>query len=247
MKLQSVHTFPPNSPIKELNLSRGALSLAFADLGDRLTSSRSAGASKRRATAEGFNVFDFIAPSENVLSDILAFLLDPQESHGQGMLFLEKLVSRTCSKEAPILNRPVVARESLTYAIPNHRRRIDIQVTLPDFVLAIETKKFTDEGKNQVADYCDHLSKISGNQFCLVFLTLTGDAAVSISAKAAAKLKQEKRLICWSWERDIPAWLEVCQLKCEAPKVRHFLEDFRTYIDKYLATQQPEEADDEQE
>ncbi len=39
--------------------------------------------------ATGFNVFDFIDPDENKLSDILAWLLDPKGSHGQNDLFLQ--------------------------------------------------------------------------------------------------------------------------------------------------------------
>lgn len=38
--------------------------------------------------AGDFNVFDFISPDENRLSDILAFLLNPGAAHGQGNIFL---------------------------------------------------------------------------------------------------------------------------------------------------------------
>ncbi len=41
-----------------------------------------------RKQATGFNVFDFIDPDENKLSDVLAWLLDPKGSHGQGDVFL---------------------------------------------------------------------------------------------------------------------------------------------------------------
>ena len=47
---------------------------------------------KRLAT--GFNVFDLIEPDENKLSDILADLLDPKGSHGQGDLFLRLLLQQ---------------------------------------------------------------------------------------------------------------------------------------------------------
>ena len=38
--------------------------------------------------APRFNLFDFIGPNENKLSEIIAFFLDPKETHGQGYLFL---------------------------------------------------------------------------------------------------------------------------------------------------------------
>ena len=44
---------------------------------------------KQQATK--FNVFELIEPDENKLSDILADLLDPKGSHGQGDLFLRLL------------------------------------------------------------------------------------------------------------------------------------------------------------
>jgi hypothetical protein len=44
-----------------------------------------------RKQATGFNVFDFIDPDENKLSDVLAWLLDPKGSHGQGDVFLPQL------------------------------------------------------------------------------------------------------------------------------------------------------------
>ena len=37
-------------------------------------------------TASDFNVFSFIRPDENRLSDMFAFLLDPGEAHGQRRL-----------------------------------------------------------------------------------------------------------------------------------------------------------------
>lgn len=230
----------------ELTFSSEALALAFQDLGGRLNAARAANFAERREFAADFNVFDFIAPSENVLSDILAFLLDPRSSHGQGALFLEKLMSRLCSARIPNSSNPVVARESLTYAISNHRRRIDIQVTFPDFVFAIETKKFTGEGWNQIADYCEHLEMVSGNRFCLVFLTRTGEEAGSIDPKKARTLIGNGKLALCSWEADIPAWLRECAAVCEAPKIKHFLEDFVDYIQN-LAINCPEETDNEQE
>src|SRR3954447_12663738 len=43
--------------------------------------------------AEDFNVFDFLRPDENCLSDIVAWLLDPRGSHGQGGAFLEHFLT----------------------------------------------------------------------------------------------------------------------------------------------------------
>ncbi len=215
------------------------LSAAVATLHRSLRISREAHAAERRAAATEFSVFDFIKPNENALSDILAFLLDPTSTHGQGPLFLEKLLNRVGLDSGSSGCSATVARESLTYAIANCRRRIDIVVTLPDLVLGIETKTYTGEGWDQIGDYCKHLSKISGDRFCLLFLTRTGERAASIDPELAAKLTAAGQLLPLSWGNDLSSWLDECRADCEAPKIRHFLEDFKTYIAAYLATAQP--------
>jgi hypothetical protein len=200
-----------------------------------------------RLQAPDFNVFDFIAPSENILSDIVASLLNPDGSHGQGSLFLEILLARVRPEMPLPFGRVRVAREALTYSIPRNRRRIDIFVSLPEFVLAIETKKFTGEGQEQISDYADHLCNISGDRFCLIFLTRTGDEAASIDPIRSRDLQNMGQLQFWSWEQNIPNWLDDCHRACQAPKIQHFLEDFKSYIATYLAMNPPEETYAEEE
>jgi hypothetical protein len=59
-----------NETEKPQRFSSKELSKAFSELSNRLAASRTAGALERQNSASGFSVFDFIAPSENVLSDI---------------------------------------------------------------------------------------------------------------------------------------------------------------------------------
>jgi len=118
-------------------LTESAVRKVFQELGNAFDSHRKKIQKLRIETADGFSVFDFIDPSENVLSDILAFLLNPDASHGQGPLFLQELLLRACPGKTPEIEYATVARESRTYAIEKHRRRIDILVTMPEFVFAI--------------------------------------------------------------------------------------------------------------
>jgi hypothetical protein len=230
---------------RQTEISSKHLTSFFSEFQDLLEHWRNSQEEEIRLRAPDFNVFDFIEPSENVLSDILSFLISPQASHGQSSLFLEVLIEQ-CRISIPSGVAGVsVARESITYAIPKARRRIDVVLTFPDFVLAIETKKFTGEGKNQIADYCEHLRRTSGGKFCLIFLTRTGEEAVSVDRAAAQELQEAGHLLLWSWEQDIPNWLAACRRECQAPKIRHFLEDFQSYIATYLATNLTEETNDE--
>lgn len=232
-------------PNKHTDLRRSDLISAFERLGTRLAEHRQQCAVYRRSNAPGFNVFDFIDPSENVLSDILKFFLDPKESHGQGANFLHLLLARVRPDVQPDCAQAGVVREASTYSIKLHRRRIDILATMPDFMLAIENKKFSGEGREQIQDYCQHLRNIAGQSFCLIFLTRTGAEASSITPALASGIKKARQLLSWSWERDVPAWLAECKAKCKAVKVRHFLEDFTAYIRVYLATTEDLSEDNE--
>jgi hypothetical protein len=227
------------------DVSRTALSGAFAALEPRLAEHRAERAALRRRTAPDFNVFDFIEPTENVLSDIMGFFLDPAASHGQGTLFLRTLIGLVRPDLEIDCQRPTLAREAQTYSIPQKQRRIDLLITLDAFILAIENKKFSGEGRNQIHDYIQHLQNIAGGRHCcLIFLNQTGTQATSIDREYAAKLSERRQLMSWSWERDIPSWLRECEHQCEAGKIRHFIEDFENYIAGYLAAQKQITNDD---
>ena len=53
------------------SLSRSRLAAAFSELHARLAKHRRERATELRKTAEHFNVFDYISPNENLLSDVL--------------------------------------------------------------------------------------------------------------------------------------------------------------------------------
>ena len=213
----------------------------FDDLGDRLSQWRIAQSAARRKTAASFSVFDFISPSESVLSNVLRFFLDPSGSHGQEELFLVAFLKRVFGWTEIQVGRVDVTREAPTYLIKSKLRRIDVLITGKAFVLGIENKKFAQESANQVQHYCDHLERFAGNApWCLVFLTPSGAGAASICSKRSWARQQKRQLCTWSWERDIPAWLRDCRDRCEAEKLRHFIDDFIGYIRDYLSTNPPE-------
>src|SRR5438067_1440936 len=116
-----------------------------------LDAAESADRELRLKVGSAFNVFDWIRPKENDLSDILRDLLDPQGSHGQGRIFLHlalselfKLPSDTKPAE---FTRPTVIREAPTY----DGRRIDlIDAGSRLLSLAIENKPWAEEGKDQL-------------------------------------------------------------------------------------------------
>ena len=219
------------------------ITAAFSRLHALISSHRFRQAKTAREEAIDFNVFDFIKPTENTLSDILRFLLDPAGSHGQSDIFLRDILKTVRPGENISTEDATVVREAPTYTLQQSRRRIDIVATMPKFCLAIETKKFSGEGVRQIHDYCDHLRNISNGRFSLIFLNRTGSEAQSIAPDLAIEVQKQKQLLIWSWEKSIPRWLDQCRASVIPSKIKHFLDDFQQYISHYLATDQ--EAEDE--
>jgi hypothetical protein len=209
------------------SFDRGDLVTAFARLQALVAKNRAREAHRARTKAIGFNVFDFIRPSENTLSDILRFLLDPSESHGQSDLFIRTILAAVRPGDSIFCQDATVVREALTYTVLRYRRRIDIVATLPNFCLGIETKKFSGEGVQQINDYCEHLRNISNGKYCLIFLNRTGSEAESIAPALAKELQKKRQLVIWSWEKSIPHWLQQCHAAFVPAKIKHFLDDFR--------------------
>lgn len=227
--------------------SRRALTKAFADLGHRLARHRHERAGINRRDAPQFNQFDFIKPKETMLSGILRFLLNPSGTHGQGGLFLKLLLARLRPEGVFDAGRASLVPEAPTYTLgePPHRR-IDLVVTMPGFVLAFENKKYTGEGHRQIEDYCKHLSNVAHQDFCLIFLTRTGEDAQMSEPGLSAKYRQDGQLVLWTWQSDIQQWLTDCRIRCGSGKVRHFLHDFADYIQKFLTVATPLPEQDEQ-
>src|SRR5438046_8522976 len=72
-----------------------------------------------RLLATRHNVFDYIQPDENRLSDILLDLLDPNGPHGQTDIFLQQFIAKLPGQTFPA--RPCsVFRENVTSRIESH-------------------------------------------------------------------------------------------------------------------------------
>ncbi len=130
-----------------------------------------------RKWATGFNVFHFIKPDENKLSDVLAWLLDPRGSHGQGGLFLGLMFKRVnLGTGAKLTVDAKVQREAPTFGIEKYRRRMDVLVAAGAW-LAIENKVDSPEQPEQVNDYLEDLHRCTASRNLpntLIYLTPNG-------------------------------------------------------------------------
>jgi hypothetical protein len=122
-----------------------------------------------RATAPDFSVFNLFNWGEMVLSKIMASLLSPTGSHGQGTLFLELFINRVNtllnSKDfMPLdlisLENATALTEVTTPHIERAQRRMDILLANPPFwALAIENKPWAEEQDDQLKDYQEELNR----------------------------------------------------------------------------------------
>lgn len=103
---------------------------------------------------------------ENVISNILAFFLRPDEAHGLGFLFIHALLS-TNDSELEDLSNVVVERETIT----DRGNRIDIVIDSDSQIIAIENKIFGCPN-NPFSDYKDYIQNRGKNTCRTYYLSL---------------------------------------------------------------------------
>lgn len=214
----------------------------FSDLRARRTAFQRTYADFAPHLAPCFNVFNFLRPSETQLSELLASLLSPSHSHAQGDLFLRLFLAhiRAEHRLEPNRNKPVkVECETPTDKIANRARRIDVEINLGTFGVAIENKPWAGDQSRQLFDYGEHMqAKYGANQWCLVYLTMDGTEPTSASLPTATRASwlEGGQYVELSYG-SIVQWLTECEAQCRADHVRHFLRDFIAYCNsQFLGT-----------
>ncbi len=144
-------------------------------------------------------------------ANMLAWLLDPAESHGFGDSFLRSFLSRAL-RDHPVLEQfelsasgaATVSREVTVRALQKRNinssletlesdriprgRRLDILIEGEGWLVAIEVKIFSGEVKNQLADYCMAIKESCADSslYGLIYLTLDEGDKPSIEEWTAA-------------------------------------------------------------
>jgi hypothetical protein len=116
--------------------------------------------------------------SELMNATVLAWLLNPQQTHGQGPRFLHELLSIVKQKydAVPVSSYPnhYDVREE-AYILDNMETRVDILIDgLPELLILIEIKIDAPEGKEQVSRNLSLAqSKAAGKPNCVFYLCPT--------------------------------------------------------------------------
>lgn len=177
-----------------------------------------------RLRGEQFNMFTACGVNhyETTHSSILAELLNPQGSHGQGTLFLDKFLSSYQSDFSFKLDKGAfVEREKYT-----GDGYIDIIVTNPyNQAIIIENKIYADDQHQQLIRYNDFAKKEFGDDsYEILYLTLFGTEASQQSAEGLS-------YITISYAQTITNWLENCIGKCaRLPMIRETLIQYKNHI-----------------
>ena len=186
--------------------------------------------------AENFRILSFLRTDENKLSQLIAFLLDPEETHEQGSAFLEAFLDHIGWQGARAgLDEARIRLENATDLIAAGRRRMDLLATFGRSAVAIENKPWAADQKGQLRDYFQHLDATRREEFCLIYLTPKGapPSASSIEADERDLRLSSGQLRLMTYE-GLCHWLARCRSICRAPRVTHFLEEFEWLVRSYV-------------
>ncbi|HUW39971.1 MAG TPA: PD-(D/E)XK nuclease family protein [Rectinemataceae bacterium] len=175
---------------------------------------------------------------ENPSSSILAFFLDPKETHAQGDAFLkaflallaQKMKCESLSKLA--LPSSVQTEFTIPNAGPNGGGRIDIVLFFedPKYCIAIENKIGAPDQERQIDRYAEYLKNDYKGNNTLIYLTSDGRWPTEYS-KARKKGEEEDSGLCLlSWRDDINRLLDGWLGLCHAESVRAFIKEFKQAI-----------------
>ena len=191
-----------------------------------------------RLSGLNFNVFRLLRMEEDEVrlhSRLIAELLDPRGSHGQGSAFLEMFLrqvecslpsrSRIDAKKARVEPERYIGRVELSDADPTGGR-IDIFITDGTRHISIENKIDHGEGDHQVERYCNYEPE---SNFVL-YLTPDGRCANTEKSNSAPI----------SYGAHIVPWLERCHKHCtDLPVLRESIKQYLVVVRKLTGIGDP--------
>ena len=182
-----------------------------------------------------FNPFQFMRTDEMGLSKILAFLLDPKETHGQGDLFLNSFLKYIEKHNFLAYDKIQVCVEKATSE--NRRHDIFIEGFLNNkrrWIVSIENKlRFASDQEEQLKDYRDDLEKYKETEYCLIYLPVFKEppSENSIRKNEWENLISERKAILLS-AKDLVDWLDKTLII--APAVKQFCQNFKKFLNEEL-------------
>ena len=182
-----------------------------------------------RTTASQFNLFQIIGAGHYEVSThsaLLATLLDPRGSHGQGPLFLKRFIATEAIRKAPGFpaqfdadSADVECEISIGLKTEISGGRLDILIKDKNRrKIIIENKIHASEQENWVQRYLKYL----GDDGCLLYLTLSG-----VDPSEAKTEEHKSKVHPISYATTIKDWLVECRKESATiPIVRESLTQY---------------------
>ncbi len=223
----------------------------FTALGARMEGARAADRELDRLLARRFNALDYLRKDELGLSRIIADLLDPDGSHGQGVCFLKRFRSLVGPNRWPADG--AVRCEDFNIKVVRERKThgggfldISVELGLPgrgSACVVFENKPFAPDGENQIADYLKFLRCDYGTRFLLIYLSGHGgmpsefalpkgfctDGLAIMPFCPRETAGDDEGNLALSLSFSLSDWLRECRQICEAERLRWFLREFETF------------------
>ena len=176
------------------------------------------------ANGQRFNIFRLLGRETDEVythSAILADLLDPNGSHGQGVGFL-RLFARWIRLSEDELGTAKVWVE----AALDSRSRLDVLIETDRSCIVIENKIHADDRDTQLQRYHE-IASTRGKRFEIFYLTLRGRRP---SKKSLGDLA-ESEVTLISYDKVVIAWLDECIKEAALiPAVRETLRQYRATV-----------------
>lgn len=171
--------------------------------------------------APDFKLFQLFNINENTLSRCLAYLLDPQEDHAQGDLFLSSFYNSIELTESISINKST--QVFTEYTILN-KRRIDIYIASKEILIGIENKPWAADQIDQLYDYSNWLAneaKKKNSSWLMVYLCNNEINDFTLRPETPQDLR--RNIIQFTFYQ-LAEWLAACAPHIKAPQVRCFVD-----------------------
>lgn len=176
-----------------------------------------------------FDPLDLFKINENKLSELLAFLLNPAQSHGQRDKFLNMFIDQLSGDDhIETGDFEYIECEEST----EQNRRLDIVVSFKHIVIGIENKIWAVDQLNQLRDYHQALLSKGKRHSVLIYLTPYGKepSEHSISKEESRTLQSAGHLYYWSYVSDVIPFLKSSLGIVEPELLRNFIIMMERYL-----------------
>lgn len=202
-----------------------------------------------RKSAPWFNAIEFWEVDERKVAQILAFLLNPSESHEQGDRYLRHFIRRF-GLESFFYNRRDKLYVKQNLPTNEEDRLIDIVVYKNSFEQAFAIVNETDMSKrelqNELEHYSSYLWNRTGDDYCLIYMSAkeqTG-APKTLSKEERRELERSKKFKYLVYGEHLIDCIGEFAEMTESERVKLFLKDLEKIMRKKYMGEKDMEATD---